>query len=167
MRYSFSCSPPCSNMCCTSCFVRSRSPGCTTWSHRSDVTGSESVKPNNFLHSSVTQSSSPGMFQSHKPRFAALAARLIRASLSRSAASARRRSAMPAASAIAVMVSTAVQDCRARSDWFSVSPTNGPKPCSVPQIAIAERMKMPVAVSRCVKRKAVQITIGPQINAIG
>jgi hypothetical protein len=37
----------------------------------------------------------------------------------------------------------------------------------VPQIAIAERMKMPVAVSRWVKRKAVQITIGPEMNAIG
>ena len=79
----------------------------------------------------------------------------------------RLRSIMPAESAIAVMVSTAVQTCRVRSDWFSVAMTNGPKPCSVPQIAMAERMKIPVAVSRCVKRNAVQITIGPQMNEIG
>src|SRR5207247_97638 len=107
------------------------------------------------------------MFQSHRPRFAALAARLVRASLSRSASSARPRSAMPAESAIAVMVTTAVQYCRARSDWFSVFSANGPKPCRMPHIAIAERMKMPVAVSRCVKRNAVQMTIAPQLNAIG
>src|SRR6266481_6351954 len=136
MRYSISYSPPCSNMCCTTCFTRSESPGCTTSRNRSNVTGSESAKPNNCLHFSVTQRSSPpGMFHTHRPRFAALAARLMLASLSRSASPARPRSAMPAENAIAVMVTTAVQDCRARSDWFSVSPTNGPKPCSVPQIA--------------------------------
>jgi hypothetical protein len=37
----------------------------------------------------------------------------------------------------------------------------------VPQIAIAETMKIPVAVSRCDKRNAIQITTGPQMNAIG
>ena len=68
---------------------------------------------------------------------------------------------------IAVMANTAVQNCRARSDWFSVSPANGRKPCIVPEIAIAERMKTPVAVSCSVKRKAVQITIGREMNAIG
>ena len=39
--------------------------------------------------------------------------------------------------------------------------TNGPKPCSVPQIAMLARMKMPVAVSRGVKRKASQTTNRP------
>ena len=82
-------------------------------------------------------------------------------------ASASRRSAMPAASAIAVIVSTAVELCRISSDWFWVSITNGPKFCNVPQIAIAETMKIPVAVSRCDKRNAIQITTGPQMNAIG
>jgi hypothetical protein len=82
-------------------------------------------------------------------------------------ASARRRSAMAAANAIAVMKSNAVELCMTRSDWFSVSMTNGPKLWSVPQMARAERMKMPVAVSRWVKRKAVQMTIGPQMKAIG
>ena len=74
---------------------------------------------------------------------------------------------MAAASAIAVMVSTAVQAWSVRSEWFSVSIMNGPKPCSVPQIARAERIKIPVAVSRCENRKAVHITTGPQMNEMG
>ena len=83
------------------------------------------------------------------------------------AAWARLRSAIAAAIAIAVIVNAAVQDCSITSDWFSVRKMNGPKPWSVPQIAMAERIKMPVAVSRWVNRNAVQMTIGPQINEIG
>ena len=84
-----------------------------------------------------------------------------------SAASIRRRSAMAAASAIAVRVKTAVELCKISRDWFAVSITNGPKFLSVPQMAIAERMNMPVAVSRCDMRNAIQIRIGPQTNATG
>ena len=83
------------------------------------------------------------------------------------AASARLRSAIAAASAMAVTVNTAVEVCRMSRDWFSVSITKGPKPCSVPQIAIAERRKIPVAVSRWAKRKAVHNTTGPQMNETG
>jgi len=66
-------------MCCTTSCIRSRSSGCTTWSNRAKCTGSDSVKPNNVLHFSVTQSLSSRMFQSHRPRFAALVARFMRA----------------------------------------------------------------------------------------
>jgi hypothetical protein len=66
-----------------------------------------------------------------------------------------------------VIVNAAVHDCSIKSDWFSDCKMNGPNPWSVPQIAMAERIKMPVAVSRGVKRNAVQMTIGPQMNEIG
>src|SRR5437667_12215535 len=73
MRYSLSCSPPppCSSISCTVCFIRSRSSGCTTLSNWPNFTGSDSVKPNNLLHLSVTQSSSSWIFQTHRPTLAA------------------------------------------------------------------------------------------------
>src|SRR5216117_312360 len=42
--------------------------------HSVKALSSDSAKPNNLLHCSVTQSSSSWMFQSHTPRFAASAA---------------------------------------------------------------------------------------------
>src|ERR1700693_4076638 len=83
------------------------------------------------------------------------------------ATGARLRSAIAAAIAIAVILSAAVHACSIKSDGFAVCVANGPKPLSVPQIAIEDRTKTPVAVSRGVKRNAVQMTIGPQRKEIG
>ena len=73
---------------------------------------------------------------------------------------------MPAASAIAVIVSTAVTLQNQQRLILGLH-HKWPKFRNVPQIAIAETMKIPVAVSRCDKRNAIQITTGPQMNAIG
>ena len=54
-----------------------------------------------------------------------------------------------------------------RREVFGVCVMNGPKPRSVPQMAIPASKKMAVAVSRWPKRKAAQISMGIHKKAKG
>src|ERR1043166_6835271 len=81
----------------------------------------------------------------------------------RNASSPRVRSVATAARVRAISALIVMNTCSNSSDSFCTSRTNGPKPRSVPKIAITDNKNVAVAVSREPKRNATQMRIGTQM----
>ncbi len=84
-----------------------------------------------------------------------------------SAASSRFRSATTAAIMMLITAIVPRKACKSSSAWFGGPSANGPRPCTVPQIARVDRTAITAAVSRWPKRNAAQIMGGRHRNVSG